>query len=150
MSLAQHIARQRSHLETFIALLEAERDNLSAGHIDGQRLTEQAREKQAHITQLERLETQRLTAQRKLGYGEGRRGAETAARDASCLDAWLEFRERALHAKQLNQLNGVLVGSRMAQNQRILDFLNAAAGQALYGPDGQSRRRGFGGVASRA
>lgn len=150
MSLAQHIARQRSHLEAFIALLEAERESLSAGQIDGQRLNDQAREKQEHITRLEQLENQRLSAQRKLGYGEGRLGAQTAASDAGCLDAWLEFRERALHAKQLNQLNGILVGTRLTQNQRILDFLNKAAGEALYGPDGQSRRKGFGGIASSA
>lgn len=150
MSLAQHLGRQRSHLEAFITLLESERRTLSEGQIDGRQLAEQAQEKQAHISRLEALEAQRLAAQRKLGYGEGRRGAEAAARDAGCLEAWLEFRQRALHAKQLNQLNGVLVGSRLAQNQRILDFLNEAAGKALYGPDGQSRRRGFGGVASRA
>lgn len=150
MSLVQHLDRQRSHLEAFIALLEAERDTLSEGQIDGPRLAEQAKQKQAHIVRLEALETQRLSAQRKLGYGEGARGAETAAIDADCLENWLEFRERALHAKQLNQLNGVLVGSRLAQNQRILDFLNSVAGKALYGPDGQSRRQGFGGVASQA
>lgn len=150
MSLAQHLDRQRSHLETFIELLVAERDTLSAGQIDGPKLAKQAEDKEAHIVRLEALEAQRLSAQRKLGYGEGARGAETAAIDASCLEAWLEFRERALYAKQLNQLNGVLVGSRLAQNQRILDFLNDAAGKALYGPDGQSRRQGFGGVASQA
>lgn len=150
MSLAQHIARQRSHLEAFIVLLEAERDSLSAGHIDGQQLAGQAREKQEHITRLEHLENQRLSAQRKLGYGEGRLGAQTAARDADCLDDWLEFRERALHARQLNQLNGALIGSRLAQNQRILNFLNEVAGKTLYGPDGQSRRRGLGGIASSA
>ncbi|SHF11725.1 flagella synthesis protein FlgN [Modicisalibacter ilicicola DSM 19980] len=148
MSLAQHIARQREHLEAFITVLEAERESLSAGQVDGQRLSEQARQKQAQVTQLERLETQRLSAQRRLGYGEGRQGAETAARDAGCLDAWLEFRQRALHARQLNQLNGLLIGSRLAQNQKILDFLRNAAGQALYGPDGQSRLGSLGGVSS--
>ncbi len=150
MSLAQHIDRQRRHLDAFIALLESERETLYSGQIDGQRLSEQAQAKQAHIAQLEALEAQRLSAQRKLGYGEGRRGAEIAARDAGCVDAWLAFLERTLHAKHLNQVNGVLVGSRMAQNQRILDFLNEAAGKTLYGPDGQSRRQGFGGVASSA
>lgn len=150
MSLAKHIARQRSHLDTFVELLESERESLTSGQIDGQQLTQLAQEKQEHIAHLERLETQRITAQRKLGYGEGRLGAEKAASDAGCLEDWLAFRERALYAKQINQLNGVLVGSRLAQNQRILDFLNEAAGKSLYGPDGQSRRRGFGGIASSA
>ncbi|MGC3874857.1 flagella synthesis protein FlgN [Halomonas sp. GXIMD04776] len=150
MSLAQHIARQRKHLEALIALLEAEQESLSSAQVDGQRLSEQARHKQALIQQLERLETQRLGAQRKLGYGEGRQGAETAAADANCLEAWIAFRERALHAKQLNQFNGLLIGARLNQNQRILDFLRNAAGQALYGPDGQSRVGSLGSVASSA
>lgn len=150
MSLAQHIARQRKHLDDFIALLEAERESLSSAQVDGRQLAEQARHKQALIQQLERLESQRLVAQRKLGYGEGRQGAETAAADANCLEAWLEFRQRALQAKQLNQFNGLLIGARLNQNQRILDFLRNAAGQALYGPDGQSRLGSLGSVASRA
>nr|WP_299239913.1 flagellar protein FlgN [uncultured Halomonas sp.] len=150
MSLAQHIARQHKHLDDFIELLEAERESLSSAQIDGRQLSEQARRKQALIQQLERLETQRLVAQRKLGYGEGHQGAETAAADANCLETWLEFRQRAQQAKQLNQFNGLLIGARMKQNQRILDFLRNAAGQALYGPDGQSRMGGLGSVASRA
>ncbi|GHA84183.1 flagella synthesis protein FlgN [Modicisalibacter luteus] len=150
MSLARHIARQRSHLETLIELLEAERECLAHGHVDGEHLSQLARDKQETFVLLEQLESQRVTAQRKLGYGEGRLGAERAAQDAGCMQDWQTFRERAQHAKQLNQLNGVLVGSRLAQNQRILDFLNEAAGKALYGPDGQSRRRGFGGIASSA
>lgn len=150
MSLAQHIARQRTYLEALITLLETERESLAHGQVDGQRLSQLAKDKQQAIAQLEQLESQRISAQRKLGYGEGRLGAERAAQDAGCARDWQAFRERAQHAKQLNQLNGVLVGSRLTQNQRILDFLNEAAGKSLYGPDGQSRRRGFGGVASSA
>ena len=150
MSLSRHIARQRSHLEVLIGLLEAERESLTQGHVDGQRLSQLAHDKQETIALLEQLESQRIIAQRKLGYGEGRLGAERAAQDAGCMQDWQGFRERAQHAKQLNQLNGALVGSRLAQNQRILNFLNEAAGKALYGPDGQSRRGGFGGVASSA
>lgn len=150
MSLAKHLARQRHHLEEFIVLLEAERESLTEGQIDGQRMTQQAEEKQAQLTLLDNLEKQRQTAQRKLGYGEGRRGAEQAALDAGCLDDWQAFRELTTHAKQLNQLNGAMISSRMTQNQHILDFLNDAAGKSLYGPDGQSRRRGLGGIASSA
>lgn len=150
MSLAKHLARQQQHLEAFIDLLEAERESLVDGQIDGRHLTQQAEEKQAQLELLEGLEKQRQVAQRKLGYGEGRRGAEKAALDAGCLDEWQAFLELATHAKQLNQLNGALIGSRMSQNQHILDFLNEAAGKSLYGPDGQSRRQGLGGVASRA
>lgn len=150
MSLAQHLEHEQQHLDAFIALLEAERASLSEGEVDGESLASQAQQKQQHMERLETLETQRRNVLQKLGYGQGRQGAEAAARDAHCLETWHAFLGRALHAKQLNQLNGVLIGSRMNQNQRILDFLNNAAGKALYGPNGQSRRRGFGGVTSKA
>ena len=150
MSLAQHLEREQQHLDAFIALLEAERISLFESEVKGACVAAQAQQKQQHMERLEALETQRRNVLKKLGYGQGRQGAEAAARDAHCLEAWHSFLSRALHAKQLNQLNGVLIGSRMNQNQRILDFLNNAAGKVLYGPNGQSRRRGFGGVASQA
>lgn len=150
MSLAQHLEREHRHLDAFIELLEAEHAALSQVDVDGASLSDQAAEKQAHLERLETLEKQRRNVLGKLGYGPGRQAAEQAAIDAGCHAQWTAFLERALHAKLLNQRNGILIGSRMTQNQRILHFLNEAAGKTLYGPKGQSRRRGFGGVASRA
>ncbi|MBZ9557002.1 MULTISPECIES: flagellar protein FlgN [unclassified Modicisalibacter] len=150
MSLAQHLEREHRHLDAFIALLDAEHDALSQVDVDGAHLRQQAADKQAHLERLETLETQRRNVLEKLGYGPGRQAAEQAAIDAGCHEQWTAFLERALHAKLLNQRNGILIESRMAQNQRILYFLNEAAGKTLYGPNGQSRRRGFGGVASQA
>lgn len=150
MSLAAHLAHQHQRLETLVGLLEQEREALSVGQVDGQRLNDIAGSKQALFDELDRLETQRRNAQHKLGYVDGLPGAEAAARDADCFDAWLAMRASAERARQLNELNGGLINTRLSHNQRTLNMLHEAAGKALYGPDGQSRRQGLAGIASKA
>lgn len=140
MSLAKHLETQQRTLQQLIDLLEQERLALSVAKVDGERLAALAEAKQARLEELDRLESQRHSAQIRLGYGEGNQGAERAAADAGCLPAWQRLRELALRAKQLNQFNGDNIGNRMAHNQRILNFLHEAAGHSLYGPDGRSRR----------
>ncbi|GGX77924.1 flagella synthesis chaperone protein FlgN [Litchfieldella qijiaojingensis] len=150
MSLGQHLERQRQCLDDLAALLIDERHSLSAAKVDGQQLNEIASRKQALLDDLDRLDTQRRAAQHKLGYAKGHPGAEQAARDAGCLETWHAMREQAEHVSQLNELNGSLVQMRLSHNQRILNFLHEAAGKSLYGPNGQSDRRGLSGLASQA
>lgn len=150
MSLGQHLIRQHQRLDALAQLLSDERQALSVGEVNGQQLNDIAARKQALLDELDRLEAQRRTAQRKLGYPDGRLGAEQAAKDASCLEEWHAMREQAEHVRQLNELNGSLVQMRLSHNQRTLNFLHEAAGKSLYGPDGQSNRRGLSGLTSRA
>lgn len=150
MSLAAHLARQQQRLEALIELLEQEREVLGVGQVDGTRLNEIAAGKQALLDELDRLESQRRSAQHKLGYADGLPGAEAAARDADCLPAWLAMRDSAERARQLNGQNGALIATRLSHNQRTLNFLHEAAGKALYGPDGQAQRQGLAGIDSRA
>ena len=63
-------------------------------------------------------------------------------------DRWASIRERADQAARLNRTNGVLIGIRLEHNQRMLNFIEEAAGKGLYGPDGQARAAG-GHVSSR-
>ena len=51
-------------------------------------------------------------------------------------------------SQRLNRTNGVLIGMRREHNQRMLKFIEEAAGKGLYGPDGQARAAG-GHVSSR-
>ncbi|MNZ79822.1 FlgN protein [compost metagenome] len=150
MSLAKHLARQSASVARFIQLLEAEAQQLSAGRVDGQRLSTLASDKQALLDEIEQLETQRQYAQRRLGYGEDRAGATRAAEDAGCLATWQQLLEQAVRAQQLNRLNGASIRNRLEHNQRMLNFLHEAAGKGLYGPDGQARRGSLGGIDSRA
>ncbi|MCL7462231.1 flagellar protein FlgN [Pseudomonas sp. NW5] len=150
MSLANHLARQQQTLQTFIALLEDEQRLLGAPEVDGQALLEIVERKQGLLEHIGQQEALRSGAQLKLGYPQGHAGAEQAARDADCLPAWHALRELAERAQTLNQINGEIIHLRMAQNQRILNFLNEAAGQGLYDPSGQARRAGLSGLSSKA
>lgn len=150
MSLAKHLETQQHAVREFVELLEREQRLLAEADVDGQQLIEVADGKRRVLAEIERLDGIRSGAQRRLGYADGASGAEQAARDAQCLDAWLALRDLAERAQTLNQLNGDVIRLRMEQNQRILNFLNEAAGKPLYGPNGQARRQGIGGVSSSA
>lgn len=150
MSLEQHLGRQKQRLDALAELLDDEREALSVGQIDGQALNEIAARKQAVLNELDRLEGQRRTAQRTLGYADDLSGAKQAAMDAGALGAWTQMRERAEQVRELNERNGSLLRMRLSHNQRTLDFLHEAAGKTLYGPNGQSHRRGLSGLSSRA
>lgn len=149
MSLEQHLALQVQRLEQLTRLLTDEQQALSQARVDGPLLSQLATEKQALLTLLESAESQRRQAQLRLGYGQDLAGAEQAARDAGCLPLWHSLQERAQRIARLNSLNGSLISHRLRHNQRMLNVLNEAAGQSLYGPDGQARKNG-GRLASKA
>jgi len=148
MSLAEHLERHRAHLDTLIGLLDEERRLLRDGGVDGDGLARVAEAKQARFQALERFETQRRQVQQRLGYPDNRAGDARAAADAGCTALWETIRERADQAARLNRTNGVLIGIRMAHNQRMLNVIEEAVGKGLYGPDGQARSAG-GQVSSR-
>ncbi|MBG12639.1 MAG: flagellar protein FlgN [Alcanivorax sp.] len=148
MSLAEHLERHRARLDALIGLLDEERQLLRNGGVDGDGLARVAQAKQEQFQALERFETQRRQVQRRLGYDDDRAGDARAAADADCAGLWESIRERADQVARLNRTNGLLIGIRLEHNQRMLNFIEEAAGKGLYGPDGQARAAG-GHVSSR-
>lgn len=148
MSLAEHLERHRARLNALIGLLDEERQLLRNGGVDGDGLARVAQAKQEQFQALERFETQRRQVQRRLGYDDDRAGDARAAADAGCAGLWESIRERADQVARLNRTNGLLIGIRLEHNQRMLNFIEEAAGKGLYGPDGQARAAG-GHVSSR-
>lgn len=141
MSLQRLLADQRQRVDALIALLEQEQRALAAEQVDGERIVELARAKQAVLEPLGRTETRRQAVQQHLGYGAGLDGALEAAREAGCEADWLALQERAAHAARLNALGGQLLQIRMRGNQRILDFIRELAEKTPYNADGQPGRR---------
>lgn len=141
MTLGGHLAGQQEQLEELLALLHDERQLLTAGRVDGPRLSQVAEEKRARLAQLEDLEQQRRRDLARLGYRDDRDGDERAATDAGCLPLWRAICNCATQAADLNRGNGVLIGIRMEHNQKLLNALRDAAGKNLYGPDGQTSSR---------
>ncbi|WP_043318894.1 flagella synthesis protein FlgN [Microbulbifer sp. HZ11] len=139
MSLHQFLQQHRQRVEHLTQLLYDERTELSAGTVDGGRLTDIARRKQESLHQLNDLEQQRRTALQRLGYTNDRQGDEQAAREAGCLPLWQDLIALAGEAERLNRANGTVINIRAESNQRLLNALQEAKGKGLYGPDGRAR-----------
>ena len=141
------LLEEAAQLRGFLALLEREQQALVAGDVD--RLMPLAGEKSGVFARL-------------AGLGEARNqalAAESLPPDRPGVEAWLgrhpelsgsrktwqDLLKLTLKARELNQVNGNLISTRLANNQQALTTLLSAANQAaLYGPDGQARPIGGG------
>ncbi|MBA2779504.1 flagella synthesis protein FlgN [Billgrantia kenyensis] len=137
MSLARLLREQQQRLDGILDLLRQERTLLSSAEIDSERLADLAKGKQELLAKLEASETLRQGVQRRLGYADGASGARQAAADAGCEAEWAHTLELTREAQRLNTLNGELVGLRMEQNTRLLDFIHQAAEKTVYRASGQ-------------
>lgn len=146
-------ADQQICLEQCLTTLEAEKECLSAGLIDGKRLAALAALKQEQLDRLDQLEMQRRGQQKAQGFGEGRQGADKFSQAHGTVSQWQRIFQLAQQVRQINRLNGFIISQRLAHNQRAIDFLDRAIGGNVYGPNGQSRHSrhsGFGGISSKA
>ena len=149
MSLPQFLQQHLQRVEQLTHLLHEERAQLSAGTVDGRRLTDIAERKRSSLQALNNFEQQRRQTLRRLGYTDSRNGDEEAARDADCLSLWQDLIALAGEAERLNRANGAVIRLRAESNQRLLNALQEAAGKGLYGPDGRALTHN-GKVSSRA
>lgn len=68
-------------------------------------------------------------------------GSPTDRNLAGTRKRWAELIELTQSAKELNRVNGLLIGSHMARNQTALNALRSGSGGGnVYGPDGQPSR----------
>lgn len=141
MSLARLLSDQRGRLNTLADLLEQELQQLTSSQIDGEALAQLARDKQALLAELERVETLRRQVQTRLGYPDGPEGARTAAAEADCLAEWEACMSATERTARLNDLAGELLTMRAAHNQQMLDFIHQIADKTLYDPSGRTGRQ---------
>lgn len=60
--------------------------------------------------------------------------------DTQVTSAWLAFQQQLIRAKELNRLNGMLIGKHMQRNQERLDVLQGKhAAPQMYGRNGQAQ-----------
>lgn len=138
MKLGGLLGMQYEYLGALVALLEQERQALAVGNIDGELLQRIAADKQTLLEQLEGTEEQRRRTQADLGYPDGAAGAQDAARDAGCLDAWKAVRGASERAARLNELAGSMLTMRLEHNQRMLNLIHAVAEKTLYDTRGRT------------
>lgn len=136
-----------AQLRGFLDLLENEQQALIGGDVE--RLLPLAAEKNDLLRRLAQLGEARGKALLAAGLATDRQGMEgwleRHPEPAGAKRVWQELLTLAEKAGALNQTNGKLIATRLANNQQALSTLMAAANQAaLYGPDGQARPVGGG------
>lgn len=128
----------------FHSLLQAEQDALVSGNTDSLiSLAQQKNEKVIELTQLAEQRNQFLTERagstNQIGMEAWLDSFDPADKQGAG-KIWRELIELARNAKSLNQHNGQLIHTRLANNQQALAVLMSAnaASSNLYGKDGQA------------
>lgn len=141
------LVEEAAALRGFVSLLEQEQQALVAGEVD--RLLQMAEEKSAGFAHLADLCETRNRALAAESLPPDRPGIEAWCERhpefADTRQAWRDLLALTTKAREINRVNGQLIGARLAGNQQALSVLLAAANQAaLYGPDGQAQPLGSG------
>lgn len=144
--LALTLQDEIGKLKEFLALLQREQDLLKTGDTDA--LLPLIEQKNALAAALGNLAQSRETELARMALPSGRAGMEAwlaNERHAPLRAAWQTLLELAAQARDLNELNGKLIGLHLAHNQQAFAALMGAANRAMtYGPDGQ-QQTGLGG-----
>lgn len=122
-----------------LKLLQQEQELLISADAEG--LNAAVEEKSRLVARLAELTGQRHMALAACGLEASEAGMQ-AWYDAGASDArdtWERLLELAHGAKELNRINGMLIGQHLSRTQTALNVLRGApAGSSMYGPDGQT------------
>ena len=145
-TLGDSLGAEVSKLKEFIVLLKREQDFLKAG--DTESLLPLIDTKTLLSNALAGYAAERESALRQLGLQTGRSGMEDWLQrhgQAPHQQAWQTLLVLASEARELNILNGKLIGLHMSHNQQAFNALMGATNRAMtYGPDGQQHTGGGG------
>lgn len=130
----------------FIQILQTEQEALIQGNVDA--LVELAQLKSEKVILLSQYAMSRNRFLDTQGCAPERGGMGKWLRQRSnpqIAEIWQNLLERAEAAQQLNQTNGIMIETKLRNNQQALAVLRAATNKsALYGPDGQTHAPGMG------
>lgn len=134
---ALRLHTERDALKAFVTLLETEQQALIDGHAE--QLFALADSKVLATQELSNLATARSDKLLAHGVKPGGMTAWLQANAKDSLPVWHDIQQLAEQSQQLNRTNGVLIQTKLRNNQQALMVLqNAAHGTpGLYGPDGQ-------------
>lgn len=145
--IARGLDGELSRLEEFVALLQHEQELLKRG--EPEPLLALIDSKNGLANTLAGLAQARERQLADLGLPAGRSGMENwlnRSGQAEDRRRWTRLLELAGQARDLNALNGRLIGLHMQHNQQALAALTAAANKVTtYGPDGQQQAAVLGG-----
>lgn len=133
-ALSQILTEELSSFGQFCLFLREEREALACN--DAAALARITGQKQEICDKLIHLEKAR---QAHLGVGANNPAEALKALDSQLHQQWLRLIELAREAQNLNQVNGVIIETRMKHNQQALALLKSGAEiTATYTAGGQS------------
>ena len=115
-------------------VMDAEQQQLSAGHISGSALQRITEEKSSLLATLDYLEKQRRAEQ----------DTQRSAND-DIVERWQTITDKTQHLRDLNQHNGWLLEGQIERNQQALEVLKPHQEPGLYGANGQTASSRAGG-----
>jgi len=138
-SLAQGVGEELRAAQSLVDLLRQEQSCLIGADVEALgKLTEEKTKIVVRMTELAQRRYQELAG---AGFEASDAGMEQWASSAqpTAVQSWKDLLDLARQAKELNRVNGMLIGQHMARNQAALNILQGAPqGGNMYGPNGQS------------
>jgi flagella synthesis protein FlgN len=148
-SPADSLSHEHEAVRNLTQLLQQEQEHLIAVDIDGiANLTEPKAKATALMAELTAWRHNALAA---AGCEASEKGMETWLKTPGVSKttgkSWQELIELATIAKEINRINGSLIGKQMVRNQNMLNILqhgSAHGGDHVYGPNGQTGSKSAG------
>lgn len=114
-------------LNSLKEVMDAEQQQLSAGHVNGSALQRITEDKSSLLATLDYLEQQRREQQNQ----ENAAGTDIHQR-------WQAITRKTQHLRDINQHNGWLLEDQLVRNEQALAVLKPHQEPNLYGADGQA------------
>jgi flagella synthesis protein FlgN len=137
---AQTLPQEQQALTLLVTALQKEQALLNQEKVDD--ILALLTEKANIIADMTKLAEQRFIALEAAGFPGSEDGMKQWTEVHGTTEHKLLLEEllpAAATAKELNRLNGLLIGRHMSHNQQLLDAIqNALQGGKIYGPNGQS------------
>lgn len=135
------LTQERERVREFLQLLEAEQSALVAGEHD--HLLAFTEKKAVRLLELRRYSDSRsklLAAQGLRADRDGMSAWVEQQPDGEVRKVWDEIKSLAAQVRATNEINGVLVATRLQHNQAAIAALRASSrSSGVYGPDGSTR-----------
>ncbi|HEY8355008.1 MAG TPA: flagellar protein FlgN [Methylophilaceae bacterium] len=138
MSTVISIDQEAHTVGRLIEVLEHEQGCLI--RMDLERMEALLQEKSTLLQNLQQLAQERYQQLAAAGYAGNESGMSEWLQhhgEHAVQGAWLRMQQALLKAKELNRINGMLIGRHVARNQQLLNALQGQSEQ-FYGPSGQT------------
>lgn len=140
MNPASKLSLEHAAMSRLVEKLTQEQALLAEATAEG--LTDIISEKAAIVAEMSTLAGNRHALLGTLGYSEDEAGMQKWMNEQASeadRDLWAGLFELAQDAKELNRVNGLLIGKKLSINQSALTILQGKTGTGnFYGPDGQN------------